>query len=239
MKKSHIVNNIEKYYLNGLTKQVVWVVQDNKAEVEFATETKNAVGKVIFDVELPNGSLAIYSTDALLRLLGITSDEIQIELSKNNTGLVDKLKIQDNKFDLNYHLSDISVIPEVPNVQTVDFDFSFKVDDEFISGFLKAHNALEKTEDVTLNTTTTKQGENVVEIILGERSQHSHKVKFTEVAEFTTQSDLIPFSANVLREILAANKGTEGQIQVSNKGLMKLEFNSDTSSAEYFVVRQQ
>tara|TARA_B100000927_G_scaffold275996_1_gene256426 strand:+ start:27 stop:746 length:720 start_codon:yes stop_codon:yes gene_type:complete len=239
LKKSHIVDNIEKYYLNGLTTQVVWIVKDNKAEVEFATETKNAVGKVIFDVELPDGPLAIYSTDALLRLLGITSEEIQIELSKNNTGLVDKLKIQDNKFDLNYHLSDISVIPEVPNVQTVDFDFSFKVDDEFISGFLKAHNALEKTEDVTLNTTTTKQGENVVEIILGERSQHSHKVKFTEVAEFTTQSDLIPFSANVLREILAANKGTEGQIQVSNKGLMKLEFNSDTSSAEYFVVRQQ
>ena len=239
MKKSHIVDNIEKYYLNGLTKQVVWIVKDNKAEVEFATETKNAVGKVIFDVELPDGPLAIYSTDALLRLLGITSEEIQIELSKNNTGLVDKLKIQDNKFDLNYHLSDISVIPEVPNVQTVDFDFSFKVDDEFISGFLKAHNALEKTEDVTLNTTTTKQGENVVEIVLGERSQHSHKVKFTEVAEFTTQSDLIPFTANVLREILAANKGTKGQIQVSNKGLMKLEFNSDTSSAEYFVVRQQ
>ena len=239
MKKSHIVDNIEKYYLNGLTKQVVWIVKDNKAEVEFATETKNAVGKVIFNVELPDGPLAIYSTDALLRLLGITSEEIQIELSKNNTGLVDKLKIQDNKFDLNYHLSDISVIPEVPNVQTVDFDFNFKVDDEFISGFLKAHNSLEKTEDFTLNTTTTKQGENVVEIILGERSQHSHKVKFTEVAEFTTQSDLIPFSANVLREILAANKGTEGQIQVSNKGLMKLEFNSDESSAEYFVVRQQ
>ena len=69
MKKSHIVDNIEKYYLNGLTKQVVWIVKDNKAEVEFATETKNAVGKVIFDVELPDGPLAIYSTDALLRLL--------------------------------------------------------------------------------------------------------------------------------------------------------------------------
>ena len=93
MKKSHIVDNIEKYYLNGLTKQVVWIVKDNKAEVEFATETKNAVGKVIFDVELPDGPLAIYSTDALLRLLGITSEEIQIELSKNNTGLFDKLKI--------------------------------------------------------------------------------------------------------------------------------------------------
>ena len=239
MKKNHIVDNIEKYYLNGLTKQVVWDIKGGKSTVEFATETKNAVGKVKFDVPLPDGPLAIYSTDALLRLLAITSEEIQIELSKNNTGLVDKLKIQDNKFDLNYHLSDLSIIPEVPNVQSVDYDFKFKVDDEFISGFLKAHNALEKTEDVTLNTTTTKQGENVVEIVLGERSQHSHKVKFTEMAEFTTQSDLIPFSANVLREILAANKGTEGQIEISNKGLMKLEFNSDESSAEYFVVRQQ
>ena len=239
MKKNHIVDNIEKYYLNGLTKQVVWDIKGGKSTVEFATETKNAVGKVEFDVPLPDGPLAIYSTDALLRLLAITSEEIQIELSKNNTGLVDKLKIQDNKFDLNYHLSDLSIIPEVPNVQSVDYDFKFKVDDEFISGFLKAHNALEKTEDVTLNTTTTKQGENVVEIVLGERSQHSHKVKFTELAEFTTQSDLIPFSANVLREILAANKGTEGQIEISNKGLMKLEFNSDESSAEYFVVRQQ
>jgi hypothetical protein len=54
--------------------------------------------------------------------------------------------------------------------------------------FLKAHNALEKVKDVTLNTATTKQGENVVEIVLGERSQHSHKVKFTELAEFITHS---------------------------------------------------
>ena len=29
------------------------------------------------------------------------------------------------------------------------------------------------------------------------------------------------------------------EYEIYNKGLMKLEFNSDTSSAEYFVVRQQ
>lgn len=239
MKKSHIVNNIEKYYLNGLTKEVVWNIVDGKATIDFATETKDAIGKVIFDMPLPDGSLAIYSTDALLRLINITSEEIQIELSEGPTGLIDKLKIQDNKFDLNYHLSDINSIPEVQKVSEVDYDFSFKVNDEFITGFLKAHNALEKVKDVTLNTSTTKQGENVVEIVLGERSQHSHKVKFTELAEFESQSDLLPFSANVLREVLAANKGVEGTIQVSNKGLMKLEFNSEDSMAKYFIVRQQ
>tara|TARA_R110000737_G_scaffold252145_1_gene261678 strand:- start:3224 stop:3943 length:720 start_codon:yes stop_codon:yes gene_type:complete len=239
LKKSHIVNNIEKYYLGGLTKEVVWNLVGGKATINFATETKDAVGTVIFDIPLPDGPLAIYSTDALLRLLGITSEEIQIELSKGPTGLVDKLKIQDNKFDLNYHLSDINSIPEVPKVTESDYNFSFKVNDEFIMGFLKAHNALEKVKDVTLNTTTTKQGENVVEIVLGERSQHSHKVKFTELATFELPSDLLPFSANVLREVLAANKGTEGTIHVSNKGLMKLEFNSEESTAKYFVVRQE
>ena len=239
MKKSHIVSNIEKYYLNGLTKEVVWNLVGGKATINFATETKDAVGTVVFDMPLPDGPLAIYSTDALLRLINITSEEIQIELSKGPTGLVDKLKIQDNKFDLNYHLSDINSIPEVPKVAETEYDFTFKVNDEFITGFLKAHNALEKVKDVTLNTTTTKQGENVVEIILGERSQHSHKVKFTELAEFKSQSDLLPFSANVLREVLAANKGTEGMIYVSNRGLMKLEFNSEESTAKYFIVRQQ
>ena len=64
MKKSHIVNNIEKYYLNGLTKEVVWNIVDGKATIDFATETKDAIGKVIFDMPLPDGSLAIYSTDA-------------------------------------------------------------------------------------------------------------------------------------------------------------------------------
>ena len=239
MKKSHIVNNIEKYYLNGLTKEVVWNLTDGKATIDFATETKDAVGQVVFNMPLPDGPLAIYSTDALLRLIGITSEEIQIELSKGPTGLVNKLKIQDNKFDLNYHLSDINSIPEVPKVAEVDYDFSFKVNDEFIIGFLKAHTALEKVKDVTLNTSTTEQGENVVEIILGERSQHSHKIKFTELAEFNSQSDLIPFSAIVLREILSANKGNEGIIYVSNKGLMKLEFNSEENNAKYFIVRQQ
>jgi hypothetical protein len=239
VKKSYIVDNIQKYYLGGLTKEVIWDLVGGKATINFATETKDAVGQVIFDLSLPDSQLAIYNTDALLRLIGITNEEIQIELSKGPTGLIDKLKIQDNKFDLNYHLSDINSIPEVPNVQEVDYDFSFKINDEFITGFLKAHNALEKVKDVTLNTTTTPQGENVVEIILGERSQHSHKVKFTELAEFTSQSDLLPFSAIVLREVLSANKGTEGIMYVSNKGLAKLEFNSEKGFAKYFVVRQQ
>ena len=76
-------------------------------------------------------------------------------------------------------------------------------------------------------------------MLLGERSTHANKVKFTEPATFTEQSDILPFSALVFREILSANKGAEGTMSVSNKGLAKLEFKTGTTSTKYFMVRLQ
>ena len=239
MKKNFIVENIEKYFLGGLVGGVVWNLDGSKVSINFSTETKDAVGELSFDLSLPEGKIGIYNTDSLLRLLGITNEDLQLKLQADNTGIVNKLKISDNKFDLDYNLSDATIIQEVPKVQEVDYDFTFKINDEFINGFLKAHNALEKIKDFTLNTATTKQDENVVEIMLGERTKHSNKVKFTEPAEFELPSDIIPFSAIVFREILSANKGVEGTMSVSNKGLAKIEFTNKESSVKYFVVRQQ
>ena len=224
MKKNFIVENIEKYFLGGLVGGVVWNLDGSKVNVNFSTETKDAVGELSFDLSLPEGK---------------TNEDLQLKLQADNTGIVNKLKISDNKFDLDYNLSDATIIQEVPKVQEVDYDFTFKINDEFITGFLKAHNALEKIKDFTLNTATTKQDENVVEIMLGERTKHSNKVKFTEPAEFELPSDIIPFSAIVFREILSANKGVEGTMSVSNKGLAKIEFTNKESSVKYFVVRQQ
>ena len=239
MKKNFIVENIEKYFLGGLVGGVVWNLDGSKVSINFSTETKDAVGELSFNLSLPEGRIGIYNTDSLLRLLGITNEDLQLKLQADNTGIVNKLKISDNKFDLDYNLSDATIIQEVPKVQEVDYDFTFKINDEFITGFLKAHNALEKIKDFTLNTATTKQDENVVEIMLGERTKHSNKVKFTEPAEFELPSDIIPFSAIVFREILSANKGIEGTMSVSNKGLAKIEFTNKESSVKYFVVRQQ
>ena len=50
MKKSHIVNNIEKYHLGGLTKEVVWKLVGGQATINFATETKDAVGQIEFEL---------------------------------------------------------------------------------------------------------------------------------------------------------------------------------------------
>ena len=239
MKKSHIVSNIQKYFLGGLSKGVIWNIQNNQAVIEFTTETKDTVGKLFFNIDLDECEIGINNTDALLRLLNITDEELQLELDTKETGLPTKLRIQDKKYDLDYNLSDPKIIEKVPNVQEIDFDFTFKLNDEFINSFLKAHNALEKTNEFTLNTSITPQNENVVEIVIGERVRHANKIKFTEPAEFESPSDLLPFSAIVIREILSANKGSEGTASVSNKGLLKISFNTDSSLVEYFVVRQQ
>jgi hypothetical protein len=219
MKKSHIVSNIQKYFLGGLSKGVIWNIQNNQAVIKFTTETKDTVGNLFFNIDLDECEIGINNTDALLRLLSITDEELQLELDTKETGLPTKLRIQDRKYDLDYNLSDPKIIEKVPNVQEIDYDFTFKLNDEFINSFLKAHNALE--------------------IIIGERERHANKIKFTEPAEFETSSDLLPFSATVIREILSANKGSEGSASVSNKGLFKISFNTDESLVEYFVVRQQ
>ena len=155
MKKSHIVNNIEKYYLGGLSKSVLWEVADKKVTINFSTEAKNAVGTLSFDLDLPDCTLAIYNTDALLRLINITNEDIDIIISEDNQ----KIKIQDNKFDLIYHLSEKDAIPTVPKVTETDYDFKFNVNDEFINKFLKAHNALEKTEEA-VEAVEEKKNEN-------------------------------------------------------------------------------
>ena len=99
MKKSHIVDNIEKYFLGGLVGGVVWKLNGSKSTINFSTETKDAVGELEFDLPLPEGQIGIYNTDSLLRLLSITNEDLQLELKADNTGIVNKLKIGDNKFD--------------------------------------------------------------------------------------------------------------------------------------------
>tara|TARA_B100000497_G_scaffold69329_1_gene78106 strand:- start:257 stop:982 length:726 start_codon:yes stop_codon:yes gene_type:complete len=241
MKKSYIQDCINKYHLGGKCESVVWDVKNGKVNIDFATDTKDTVGNISFNLDVSNCDLPISFTSSLLRLLAITDEDVMLELITHETGLPTKLKISDNKFDLNYHLGELDIIEKVPSVNEIEYDFSWDLNDEFISNFVKAHNALEKTPQFTLNTTTTPQGEDVVELVLGERTQHANKVKFTELLKDTNtlSSELLPFSATVFREILTANRGCIGKIQVSTKGLAKIEFETEGCKVEYFMVRMQ
>ena len=141
MKKSYIIDNIQKYYLGGLVGEVIWTISNGKVNINFSTTTKDTVGELEFELDLEDNEVGIYNTDSLLRLLSVTSEDVQLKLSKANTGIVNKLKIKDNKFDLDYNLSDANIIQAVPKVSEANYDFVFQINDEFTSNFTKAHNA--------------------------------------------------------------------------------------------------
>ena len=153
MKKNYIVENIEKYFLGGLVGGVVWNLDGSKVNINFGTETKDAVGEISFDLPLPEGRIGIYNTDSLLRLLNITNEDLQLELTTgDNTGIINKLKIRDNKFDLDYNLSDATIIQEVPKVQEVDYDFSFKINDEQSICWNRHRSGLFSINEIIKNT---------------------------------------------------------------------------------------
>ena len=49
----------------------------------------------------------------------------------------------------------------------------------------------------------------------------------------------IHFSSGLMREILVANKGIHGSIEISPVGLCRVKFNTSTYSAEYYLVSKE
>jgi hypothetical protein len=48
----------------------------------------------------------------------------------------------------------------------------------------------------------------------------------------------LPFSANIIREIVLANKlSTSSKVYVNEEGLMKMEFVENEITSTYFIVR--
>ena len=49
----------------------------------------------------------------------------------------------------------------------------------------------------------------------------------------------IHFSSGLMREILVANKGTHGTLEISPVGLGRVKFNTAATTAEYYLVSKQ
>ena len=99
MKKSYIQDCINRYHLGGKCESVVWDVKNGKVNIDFATDTKDTVGNISFNLEVSNCDLPISFTSSLLRLLAITDEDVMLELITHETGLPTKLKISDNNHD--------------------------------------------------------------------------------------------------------------------------------------------
>ena len=233
IQKLDLVENIEKYYLGGIVESVKWKVYNKKLHIDFVSPHQDLVGHVECDIELADGVLGIFNTSSLLKLLSILDMDILITIEQQFKTPV-KLLIEDSNFSLQY------VIAPSPSIDEPEYETTFIIDAEFITRFSKAKSALgANTKDICrVSNTVHEDGNKQVKFILGEPTSHSNKIEFTCDASYESdQSNILPYKSAHIKEILNANKNdiTEAKGSISMKGLLKLEFITETGVSTYYL----
>ena len=134
MNKHSLNRFIEKYYLGGNCSSVVINSKGDSLSTRFITGDKNLLGELsMTDWSFDEADLGVYNTEQLVKLLSVLSDNISMNLTKAGDKVV-SIKISDTKSDVNYMLSDLSVINTPPNLKSIpDFEVKIKVDKSFMS----------------------------------------------------------------------------------------------------------
>jgi len=236
--KLKLVSIINKYYL-GVNESVKWEIKNNTLSIDFMTPTKDVIGNLTCDnFELEDSKLAIYDTKKLQNLISICSGDLLLELEKTKE-IYTKLKISDLNFNLNYALSDPLLINKVGSVNEAEWVVELDLTSEDISNIIKAKSALAQVDNMLITTTTNLDGEDVIEIIFGDESGHNKKITYQMLGNIKDTNIKLPFNSDMFKTILYANKDMEdGKLLLSSMGLMKLSFELDGITSNYYMVRR-
>ena len=178
--KNTLQSIISKYYLGGKVESVKWVVEDGNLSIDFMSPTKDMIGKLVaknFPITT-EGTLAIFNTSQLNRLLNVLSGDLMLDAEKTKAVLT-KLNIQDAKASINYSLADPLMIQKVGEVnEDVEWQVNATLENEDFHTFVRAASAIQGNEIVTLNPTEDIVGTPVLQFTFGERMEFSNKVEF-------------------------------------------------------------
>ena len=235
MQKTKLDRFIQKYNLNGNVNSVKWTSKDDTLATTFVTSDKSLMGSVIVDnVQFDDGDVGIYTTDLLQKLLGVLGDDVTLNVSKFGDKAV-SLKVQNGTVSIDYTLSDLSVIPDPPTLKRVpEFQTNVKVDSHFIDTFIKGKAALSDAETFTLTAGEETQ------VVIGYASTNTNRVNIPVETTTNGLTDNISFNANLFRDVLSANKEcTSAVLEVSNDGLLRVNFKIDDYDSTYYLVATQ
>lgn len=236
MQKTKLNRFISKYNLNGNVNSVKWTSKDNILSTSFVTSDKSLMGKVkVQNLQMDEGDVGVYTTDQLVKLLGVLGEDVTIDVSRFGDKAV-TLKVKNGVVSVDYTLSDLSVIPDPPQLKRLpDFQTQIKVDSSFIDTFIKGKSALSEAE-----TFTVVNGKSGLEVIIGYASTNTNRVNIPVEVTSNGLTDNVSFNANLFRDVLSANKEcTSATLEVSNEGLARINFKVDDYDAEYFIVATQ
>ena len=233
MNKHSLNRFIEKYYLGGNCSSVVINSKGDSLSTRFITGDKNLLGELSMSGwSFDKADLGVYNTEQLVKLLSVLSDNISMNLTKAGDKAV-SIKISDTKSDVNYMLSDLSVISSPPNLKSIpDFEVKIKVDKSFMSKFVAGKGALTDTDNFTV--ITDDEG---VKIVIGYAEINTNRVTLPVETESYDKIENVSFNANLFRDVLVANKECESAtLEVSSQGLARINFKIDEYDATYYLV---
>ena len=236
MDKYKLTRFIDKYHLGGNVKAVVINSKGDTLSTRFITGDKTLLGELEMNSwNFQDVELGVYDTEQLSRLLGVLDDDVSLNLTQSGDKAI-ALEISDQYSKVNFMLSDKSVINQPPPLkQLPDFQVQIKVDSNFITRFIGGKSALPDTD--TFTVITSNDG---VKLVIGYSSINTNRV--TIPVETKTYEDIenVSFNANLFKDVLVANKECESAtLEVSDKGLSKINFKVDQYDATYYLVAVQ
>ena len=231
MNKTELLGFISKYSLGGNVESVTWELNNNSIATRFVSSDKTLKGTVTMnsaDINTDIPEIGIYTTSQLVRMLSILDNDIKV--SVNDTSI----QVNDIYTDFSFVLADLDVIPKSPKLKmTPSFTSTIKITDDFINKFVKSHGALPENDFFTIECDAISK-----QITFGYSNTNSNRISFNVDVD---GEDIQPihFSSGLVREILVANKGTHGTLEISPVGLSRIKFNTAANNAEYYLVSKQ
>jgi hypothetical protein len=235
MKKSEFVKFINRYHLSGATTSVKWIAQDGTLTTNFITDDQNVIGMVSTKLDIGNHNLGVYATPQLVKMLSATNEELKLTVKEIDSKSI-SIALSDGDVDMTFMLADLSVIRQVPELKnTPDFNVSVSIDDNFITKFIKAKNAIPEAENFGVS-----HANDSTDIILNYATINTNRIKYSIENQNSNDMSVVCFSANLFKDILLANKDAEsGTLEVSSAGLARVSFKSQTYTAVYYLVQLQ
>jgi hypothetical protein len=238
--KGELQSTISKYNLGGMIDAVKWTVQNKHLTIKFNAPTKDMIGEIThtsFDIE--DCEIAIYNTSQLDKLLAITSGDVNLQLEKIGK-IFGRLVIEDTNYKLNYSLSDLLLIQKPGTVMDPDnYIVESVLESDVISAVIRAKNALQ-SDNVNFTITTNFDGEQVLTMIFGDNSTHTHKVEYIVPNTVITGNQYnfnTPFNSEMIRVIFANNKdANKAYMSLNINGLLRLIFEGDKWKSTYYII---
>ncbi len=236
MDKYKLTRFIDKYHLGGNVNAVVINSKGDTLSTRFITGDKALLGELEMNSwSFQDTELGVYDTEQLSKLIGVLDDDVSLNLTQSGDKAI-ALEMSDQYSKVNFMLSDKSVINQPPPLKGIpEFQLKIKVDTNFIQRFISGKSALPDTDTFTVIT-----NDDGVKLVIGYSSINTNRVTIPVETETHEDIDNVSFNANLFKDVLVANKECEtATLEVSEKGLSRINFKVDQYDVTYYLVAVQ